>query len=353
MISLKKLSMLAIALVIGVVMMGCKEGPAGPSGSATCGICHSSKADVVNSAKSLYELSKHNTGIVYEEEGGNLSCAACHSGTGYAEAADAGVDNPTAHASGPINCQACHPIHTDYAMTDFSLRQKAGFNLRIGGAAVDFKNSNTCGRCHQGRTYALPAGDTTIKVGATSTTTYTRFGPHYGTPANVFTMNGPYAIAGSLPVPTTNIHGNLSKGCITCHMGSIPAAPTVGGHSFLIPAASFAKGVPEECKTCHTDPTNQFKTLALAADVKKDLAEYKQILITKGLLDLSQTTAEDGSYQILGEYLAASKTGVFYKADDLKAVLNYLYLAKDRSYGAHNPTYVKALLKNGLEYLKK
>ena len=358
MTSLKKLSMLAIALVIGVVMMSCsKEGPAGPAGTngkdggQTCGVCHSNTNDKVNTNWSQYEISRHGTGIIFEEEGGRLGCAACHTGQGYAEAADAGKDDPTIHATGPIDCKACHPIHSTYTEADFSLRQKTGFNMRITGAAIDYDKSNTCSRCHQGRAYVMPAGDTTLKT--TGSTTYSRFGPHYGTPTNVYSMNGPYAITGSQTVPSTNVHGSLANKCISCHMGSVASNPAIGGHTFVLPASNYTIEIAAECKTCHVDPASQFKALAVAAQVKRDLALYRAKLIEKGMLDTTQAIGSDGTYNVLGEYLAQSKTGVAFKGQDLKVAVNYLYLVKDKSNGAHNPAYIKALLTNGLEYLNQ
>ncbi|HOK14311.1 MAG TPA: hypothetical protein PK007_05245, partial [Candidatus Kapabacteria bacterium] len=60
-------------------------------------------------------------------------------------------------------------------------------------------------------------------------------------------------------------------------------------------------------------------------------------------------------YNVLGEYAKLEEAGkrrVIPRSDG-DVLLNYLYIAKDRSNGAHNPALTLAILKNGLEYLKK
>jgi hypothetical protein len=166
-------------------------------------------------------------------------------------------------------------------------------------------------------------------------------------------MQGLYNIAGSNVIPTTNKHAGLSKGCVSCHMGKLSTNPAVGGHSFLMVPANFSEMSTGtgECATCHTaaDFTALTNTKAVAAALK----ETRDSLLAKGFLDISQTATADGGHQILGEYFAQSKTGVKMTKEQVQVALNYLYLAKDRSFGAHNPTYVKALVLNGLEALKK
>jgi hypothetical protein len=83
------------------------------------------------------------------------------------------------------------------------------------------------------------------------------------------------------------------------------------------------------------------------------LKETRDTLLARGWIDISQTTTESGAYQVLGEYFAQSKTGNKMTKEQVEITLNYLYLAKDRSMGAHNPKFVYALVKNGLAKLKQ
>lgn len=350
--------LLAILFVmVGLFVSAC-EGPAGPAGvdgkdgkdaDASCGKCHNDAADDVNLKFAQYDLSKHNKGIVYEEEAGRIGCAGCHTGDGFAEAAKLGQDDAVSKATSKINCAACHPIHTKYDSTDFSLRITAGFALRHTKAAIDQKTGNICSKCHQARAYTRTVPDTVSP--ASSTASYSRFGPHYGTPANVITENGLYKIAGSTAYPTSvNKHATLPKGCVSCHMGSDATNPAVGGHSFLMPVANLANRT--DCYDCH----DKAKLTARAnyKDMQAKLVTYRQKLIEKGFIDTTQAVTAEG-YQILGEYFATpgGKKRVFTNPTDVEVTLNYLYVAKDRSFGVHNPAFVKAIVENGLEYLSK
>ncbi len=352
---LKKFSMLMLVLALSAMMWNCtKEGPAGPAGkdgkdgNATCGVCHADNADAVNLIFAQYNLSMHNQGIVYEEEAGRIVCGGCHSGDGFVEAIKLGKDDPSTVATSKISCRTCHPIHDKYDESDFALRWNQSVKLRKGGTEVDFKLGNTCAKCHQARAYNDVVGpDTTFKT--SGSTTYTRFGPHYGTPANVYSMKGLYPIEGPETIPSTNVHGNLTKGCVSCHMGKLASNPAVGGHSFLMTAAQFTE--IQECKTCHPDNTT-FTETPKAKEIAAMLTEMRQILLDKGWLDISQTNTEHG-YQVLSEYIAQSKAGVQMTKEQVQAILNYMYIAKDRSNGIHNPRYVYAITKNTLEFLKK
>jgi len=354
--SLLSITTLILFLSIALFNSAC-EGPEGPSGkdgldgadgNGTCGTCHSESADEVNQIFNQYHLSKHNMGEVFEYTAGRIACGGCHSGDGFAEAATLGQNDPVSKATSKINCKACHTIHKNYNETDFALRISAGFNLRHTNAAIDLKEGNTCAKCHQARPYTRTVPDTIRPVGGK---TYSRFGPHYGTPANVVTMNGPVKIEGSTAYPTTNPHLNLAKGCVSCHMGSDPANPAVGGHTFLMPVANLAK-IPE-CLTCHD--AAKVASGALAKSVNADLATYRRILIDRDMLDTTQAFDHEGNYMVLGEYFATpdKKNVVYTNPKDVDVVLNYLYVAKDRSGGVHNPSYIKALIANGLEYLNQ
>lgn len=363
----KFLSTLALSmfLVVAAFVTSCEgpEGPAGPKGAdgangangqdaqLKCATCHNDTLKDVNLAFAQYNLSKHGTGEVYIEEAGRINCGGCHSGDGFREALALGKDDPTSLATSKIGCRTCHVIHKNYDNTDWALSTSAGFNLRYKGdaadAAVDFKTGNLCGKCHQARTYTRGAEtDNWTASGATSM--YSRFGPHYGTSANVVAMKGLNEIAGPETYPSANVHGNLTKGCVSCHMGSNPTNPAAGGHTFKMTVAQMS--TIESCKTCHPDGLKTDK----ANEIKALLAEYRQLLVDKNLIISTEGEPGEEDYNILGEYCKLAETG---KARQVSkelssVVLNYLYIAKDRSLGVHNPRYVYAIAKNGVEYLK-
>jgi hypothetical protein len=366
-------AVLAVILGIGMLFTAC-EGPAGPAGkdgtngkdgangvngTAVCKACHSNTATDVNLKFAQYDLSKHNTGVIFEEEAGRIACGGCHTGMGFAEAASLGKDDPTTMATGKITCTTCHTIHSNYDSTDFGFRIKAGFALRQSALAVDFKDGNTCAKCHQARSYAHTNNEYD-SVNASATTTYSRFGPHYGVVANVASMNAAN-MAGLEAVPgfiaQANPHSAIADGCVDCHMVTIPNNPGAGGHTFGLAAGNytnplvnlaaskeFKTGTPA-CSGCHPDSLTFVKG-AIRASVIADLAKIRRFLIDNMYLDTTQAIAADGSYNVLGEYFYAPKGGkkIGIRRDTAQVVLDYLYLAKDRSNGAHNPKNIPAMI---------
>ncbi|MGA2296639.1 MAG: hypothetical protein ABSG15_03725 [FCB group bacterium] len=357
------LFLLAVLLIgISGFFMAC-EGPAGPAGTngtngnATCGACHSNTAADFNLKWTQFELSLHNTGTIYESESGNLGCDGCHTSEGFIEAASLGVNDAVSQGTGKLTCRTCHNIHTKYDSTDFSRRvaDTLMLTLRQYGPAtvapINQHEGTICAKCHQARSFVRTVPDT-IKPNGTAT--YSRFGPHYGVVANVVTMNGPYPISGN--EAGTNPHALLPKGCVTCHMGKDTTNPAVGGHSFKLPFANLSKlSTISTCTStgCHNAATIQSQTNA--KQVAKDLATYRGLLMKKNMLDTTQTVNADGTYNILGEYPATpgGKLVVYQNKEDVDVLLNYLYLAKDRSNGVHNMPYVQALIKNALAYLNQ
>jgi hypothetical protein len=351
-----KVGLAALSVSVMGFFSAC-TGPAGPAGengldgkdgSTKCASCHGENAKDVQFKFSQFETAKHNTGVIYEEEAGRLQCGGCHTASGFIEATSLGKDDPVSQATGKLSCKTCHTIHNSFDSTDFKLRVTSGFALRQGGAQVDFKKGNICAKCHQARAYAHNPGGDTLKASGTST--YSRFGPHYGVVANVVAMSG----LEDMGVTESNPHGNLS--CTDCHMGSNPSNPAAGGHTFKMPVADLAAAKtanPANC-ACHGSAAEINKKGGYVTDVTKLLADTKTKLLELGMLDLSQTTGAEG-YNVLGEYPAATKEGKVYPAGDtkLKALVNYLFLAKDRSNGVHNPKYMKAMLQKGLEELNK
>jgi hypothetical protein len=300
-----------------------------------------------------YGLSKHNLGVVYQEESGRYQCDGCHTGDGYAQAIEIGKNDPVSVGTMKISCKTCHTIHDKYDSTDFGFRMKSSVALRWPSTpltTVDFKEGNVCARCHQARPITGRTTPDTLKPNGTSS--YSRIGPHYGTVANVIAMKGLYDIpGGSQQVPTTNPHMSLSKGCVSCHMNSDAANPAVGGHTFLMPPANIGNVKSSECFTCHD--AAQIKKGDRQKEIAGLLKTYRQLLINKSLLDTSQTVGAEG-YNVMGEY-PATPGGIPQAVPDkviFECLMNYMFLAKERSYGVHNPAYVKAMLQNGIEYLQ-
>ena len=301
-----------------------KDGKDGANGTAVCKTCHGT--DDYNLKQNQFLVSKHGTGIIFEEENGRPGCAACHTGTGFQEAVALNQDDPNTASVGPIRCYTCHKLHTNFDNTDFDRRVTGAITLRQSGATVDFKEGNTCARCHQARKYTHTTA-TYDSVNASSTTTYSRFGPHYGVVANVFSNNGLEDIG---QTTTNNPHANLPDGCVSCHMAVDSISTGFGGHTFSVPFAEMKNVNACANAACHggaSTVANYTKTKAIGTDI----AKIRRKLIDLGYLDTTQALGTEG-YNVLGEYFAAPKGGkkIGIRRDTSNVVLNYLFVAKDR-----------------------
>ena len=385
---------LAFACALFFGFFACKgpEGPAGLDGKVgdaiKCQACHGSQDVDLKTAQ--YEISKHGTGVIWEEESGNISssgCQTCHTGTGFVQAMDGNIpysaEGKMTNATGEIKCKTCHTLHKKYDSTDFALRGGTAFKLRyseLTDSTVDFKTGNICARCHQNRpiNYTAPGSTSkpidwtlaTFKFPGTFVTggsSYNRFGPHYGVVANVVAGpgRGLQEITGAgAPVTdfaslASNPHMSDNINCVSCHMGSRTTNNNIGQHTFKL-ALSFTGTYPSytdvkatnlqdlTCTPCHTS-AKFTATLPLATSNAAMLKELRDTLLKQNVLDLSQTSGTEG-YNVLGEYLINRAKGdtLTLTKNQTKAVLNYLMIVKDRSYGVHNPYYVNAILKNSL-----
>lgn len=345
-----------IALGFSLITISCTgpEGPAGPPGkdgtpgTAVCGVCHESSTFLLAKQRQ-YHNSLHYLGETYDYAN-RTACAPCHNNEGFhetlitkADTVVAAIPNPT-----PVNCRTCHNVHKKYDTTDFALTYKDPVTLKYGGQTVDFGEGNICTKCHQARTFSpVPT------VGGDSiTVTYFRWGPHYGVNSNVVAGIGGFEIPGPESYPSTNPHKNFIKdGCVTCHMAP-SIYSVVGGHSFKMEGeleGSEIQNVSACASTnCHPGAT-KFDIDGKVTEIKDLIAQLRQLLIDKGLLDVSRNT--DGN--VLSEYimLPGNKPKKF-SAVEAGAVLNYLILAKDRSNGIHNYKYTKALLVNTINALQ-
>lgn len=333
------------------------EGPAGPPGkdgkdgtpgTAVCAVCHESSTYLL--AKQMqFHNSIHYLGEAFAVAN-RTQCATCHTHEGFRESLTTNLDTaiaPIPHPTG-VNCRTCHYVHTKYDTSDFNLTYKSPVKFRLGGQTVDLGNGNLCVKCHQAREVVplpLVNGDSVLISNF-------RWGPHYSMNANVLVGVGGFEVSGPVPYPSTNPHKTLIKdGCITCHMAN-PYGTFAGGHSFNMTYESGGTEIPHVAScaqsNCHAGATN-FDIEGKVTEIKNLLAELRQKLIDKGLLDISRNT--DGK-NVLNEYilLPGNKPKKF-SALEAGAVLNYLLIAKDRSNGVHNYKYAKALLKNTIEAL--
>ncbi|MCY1634077.1 hypothetical protein [Marinifilum sp. D737] len=348
------LGVLAISLSIASCT---KEGPMGPAGAdgtdgkdgvdgnSTCLACHGQ--EIKTTIEAQFSQSVHVSGLnAVDYAGGRASCAKCHSHQGYVEFAETGtvsgnISNPTAW-----ECATCHSLHETMEAGDYALRLNGAVTLITDNTTVvDEGNNNTCLNCHQSRrngeyydkytedqtftrkftgddiavyqTAAFgPAGSATLNATSDTLTVVfdvptthvyissTHAGPHLSSQGNTWIGVGGYTAAAG-----TMFSGH-SDGCVKCHMGE------ASGHSF--------KPELDNCTSCHGEK-----------DVYMDAIADRVEAIGVALEAIHAIHEEDGEYHPM--YASITR-------EQFQAFWNFMILLEDRSNGAHNPTYVEALL---------
>ncbi len=329
---------LLLMLLPAIALMGCEgdQGPAGPAGTdgadgsdgangytpAMCLDCHNTAPDL--EIQLAYATSGHKAGEYVGYAGGRGSCAKCHSKQGFIEYAVNGevagdISDPAA-----IDCATCHTVHPD----GFGIRANGPVSLiwDEGATPVDFgDNSNICANCHQSRRaepmIAAPAD--TFEI------TSTHYGPHHGAQANVLEGVGFAEIEGSMDYPDAGAgHAAAGMTCVACHMDD-GYADEQGGHSWHTALAA--------CQTCHAG-TDDFDVNGFQTDTQGKLDGLRDRLVELGVVAGDD---EHGYHPVEGVYPMVQ----------VRAFFNWIGLEEDRSKGAHNPSYVDALLENSLEAL--
>ena len=310
------------------------NGVDGAAGTVTCLACHSGTA--MDQKKGEFAMSEHAVGAVAVAlEGGNPSCARCHSSQGFIQYATLGTVAGTITNPSAWECATCHGLHQTFQATDYA--------LRLGGAVAsnvdatfkfDFKNnSNLCVNCHQART-AEPnkaAPGTTFKLS-------TRIGPHHGPQGNLVAGRDFAEIPGAVAYPAPGSSKHYAGACTSCHMAPFDATGKQGGHS-LIPSL-------KACNTCHNATDKNFDHNGVQTEIAADLVKLRDLLIAKGLVK----AVPDATDPTIITYSAVSGTFPMVQA---QAAYNYFGLMDDRSEGVHNPPYIRALVLNSIAALSK
>lgn len=343
---------------ISLLIVGCtKEGPMGPAGAdgqdgvdgqdgnSTCLACHGQ--EIKTTIEAQFSQSVHISGLnAVDYAGGRSSCAYCHSHQGYVEFAETGtvsgnITNPTAW-----ECATCHSLHETMEGKDYALRLNGAVTLLTDKVTVvDEGNNNTCLNCHQSRrdggyydkyteaqTFTRkftgddiavyqnaafgPAGSATLNATSDTLTVVfdvptthvyissTHAGPHHSSQGNTWVGIGGYTSeAGTM-------YSAHSGGCTQCHMGE------ASGHSF--------KPELDNCTACHGEK-----------DVYMEAIEGRVNALAEALEAIHAIHIEDDGVHPM--YSSITR-------DQFQAFWNFMIVYEDRSKGAHNPTYVDALL---------
>lgn len=320
-----------------------KEGPMGPAGAdgadgsdgadgvdgkISCLACH--KGSNMEAKEAEFVMSEHSVGaIAVDYAGGRAACAQCHSHEGFTQYAVfnkvlGDITNPSAW-----ECSTCHGLHEDFETGDYALRLKAPV---VSGAdkvtVLDLKgNSNLCANCHQIRT----AEPNKATPGETFRITNTHYGPHHGPQANLVVGVGFAEIPGSVAYPAANTSKHLTEAsCVGCHMA--PFSKSSGGHSL--------KPNIDACNTCHGATNTDFNYGGVQTEVEHLLETLRDRLVELGVVEFVEA---DAAYEpVVGTYPMVQAQAYF----------NWIGIEEDRSLGAHNPKYIKALLLNTIEALQ-
>lgn len=343
---------LLFGFVCAFIATSCvKEGPMGPAGAdgkdgangsdgrdgvdgqVTCLVCHAGTN--MDAKQAEFAMSVHRAGLVaVDYAGGRASCARCHSHEGFVQFAVFGevlgdITNPSAW-----KCNTCHGLHKSFEGTDYALRlSDPVVPFYDTSTTMDLKgNSNLCANCHQSRRaepkFDSPEGAETYRI------TSTHYGPHHGAQANVVAGVGFAEIAGSVAYPSAGSnfhleHGGEAVSCVGCHMYDYSAEHKGGGHTW-IPNL-------QACIDCHGSDMENYNYGGVQTEVEHLLEQLRDKLVEAGLVEYVEA---DDAYE--------PKVGT-YPMDHARAFFNWVGLEEDRSLGAHNPKYVKALLMNSIE----
>lgn len=290
-----------IFVAAGFFLASC-EGPMGPAGkdgtngvagtngkdaNETCKECHN--PEMVDAVAVEFELAKHKTGIVAEEEAGNVGCTPCHTSQAFRYVCENNIPSTFTKGSngkytndyatvatatlGAIDCFTCHnKLHTgDYSgsqMTMFTNTAAVSMTMWGGAKSINLSQDggkgNLCVKCHQPRPLTKGSMDGNVvdydslknfpalkfydnTVGNKSPNhllpSY-RTHVHYGAVGAVFAGVGGIEFPGTLTYASSP-HATAAS-CPDCHMAALNGV--AGGHTF------WAKGNFNGCNAtgCHT-----------------------------------------------------------------------------------------------------
>ena len=347
----KMLVLVGVLVIAAVVLTACStpgpvgpagpEGPAGPQGDPgqvmtaadlTCTECHNDTA-IITSKKASWQESLHGQGVAFIEEGGNKSCAFCHSGSVFSQSVAEGK-NFSQVESGDANpthqdCRTCHQIHVTYTGEDWALETEAPVTTVTSGATFDGGAGNLCANCHQARRYManFAAKDAAGVVIPDKFTPTARFNTHYS--VQVDTLLGTVDVNEALGVEGKEAahYSKVEDTCVGCHMGGGETA----NHRFLPQVAT--------CAECHTD-AESFDIDGKVTAFEEKVAALHDALIAKGLM----TENADGTVSnVLDLQLDPPQAA---------ALFVYHLIEEDGSDSIHNPAYFNDLVDASLEALK-
>jgi hypothetical protein len=199
-----------------------------------------------------------------------------------------------------------------------------------------FGPGDTCMFCHRSRV------DITNYLTATNNKiTSTRWGPHEGPQADVFTGVGGYQYKNQSYGQSTH---EQKLSCVDCHMVNVADNANVPDHSFNPQIAA--------CRNCHSGAST-FDINGGVSLVQAGMTELETWLNANGFLTraaslpytpLDPSELGDGNWDTDQPVPGATLDGGLLTQDQAGALYNYILIARGGAYGVHNPVYVKQLL---------
>jgi hypothetical protein len=253
-----------------------------------------------------------------------VHCTTCHEVT----------DETDPHRTGAAYEPGSFPLRVPSGPDDEAYIEKSSAVGESDGTPVGaYGAGNACIWCHKSRK------DVTNYITATNNSLSTRFGPHQGPHADVFSGEGGYHYPSK--AYDNSSHQALEKGCVSCHMGSIEANSGIGDHSFA-PALSTCTSAG-----CHVGATS-FDVIGGQSDMKGSLRELRTALNDLGWLTRAEAAPFDAlsAAQLADDNFAedSPRAASGLTAAQAGAVYNYLLIARGGAGGIHNPLYVRQLI---------
>lgn len=318
--------LIAVLIFVLIALTGCNEAGKEPS--------EPDANEVENSFLKITELiadewksSGHSYGIVAAADRG-IGCARCHDGVGFADQLEY-TDKPfePPHQTG-IDCQACHTgfgkERMDTGIVELPFMAEP---LEAGLGAV-------CAACHNSNRNPSQLFAQS-EAGELERYTY----PHYGMNASLLSGRGGMEIPGAEYIISI-AHANIEDSCVACHMPETQYG--YRKHSFKMDIAYYE----QTCGGCHIGESDTFNLGGLQDEIKAMLDQLElAILESTGASRIDTGGGVFIFYDEMGEVM----TNISHEA--YVATYNWRMVAKDGSYGIHNPLYSKSLLKESYKYL--
>jgi hypothetical protein len=309
-----------------------------------CSFCHDERP--YHSKGEEWLNSGHAKATRYPSGEGEEACVVCHSGIGFVERIEKGLDitqadyasqitDPTWEA---ITCATCHDPHLASDDHPHQLRRVADVELINGQMITEGGNGKVCMNCHKARR----GGEEYASI------YHSRHDPHHSNQTDM--LVGESAVEYGKQIRKSSHVYAVQDACVGCHMQPVsntdPKFTKVGGHTFK---PVFDNGTPD-------DPSDDVDLTAACANCHGPMTSFdipKSDYDGDGKVEGVQTEVE-GLMEILAKALPpVGQNSIAISQDftekQLKATFNYNFVVNDGSHGIHNTQYAVGILKASIE----